>query len=116
MNVARKNEEARNRIAEENDAFRRSDHDAPMGKVIWSHVIYLRGESFVNACLDQIRSYEFSEEEGDPKNNRNEGVVQVMGETVGWCIELYDEAYSAKSKDPISLTKTHRILSLYFAR
>lgn len=101
-------------IAQQNDAFRKRLPEGGAGMFVQTTAIDNMGPIFVAACLAQIVTYDDFTEDNDPHGTREMGFMEVMGKTVWFKIDLYDENYQYGTPAPTDLSKTRRVLTILF--
>ena len=112
--------ETAKRIADQNDAFRRSafgipvEGSVPLGPVVMTAGVAARDDAFRAALIHAVAAYEDFNPDCDPHGWHEMGVVDIEGETVWFKIDLYDEAYEYGASDPTDPRFTRRVLTLLF--
>ena len=100
------------RIAELNDAFRRSFSG---GKVMMTAGIAAMSEDIRRQALERVRTFDAFTVDNDPHRERDFGSLEVAGKKVFWKIDYYDAAMEFGSEDPADPTKTTRVITIMLA-
>ena len=107
------------RIAERNDAFRRSlfagkTPATPEGQVVVTQGVSVEGTLFMWLASRAVGLQTTFTEADDPHGDHSFGAVTVNGKKVWWKIDLYDRAYEFGTPDPLDEDETRRVLTILF--
>ena len=108
-------------VARQNDQFRRWHTIGERkpgiyvpGRSVWTAAFEARETAFKRAALQAIGAFDDFTVDNDPAHFHDFGAVQVMGETVWFKVDLYDQTYTYGSEDPADLRATRRVLTILF--
>ncbi|WP_298938338.1 DUF3768 domain-containing protein [uncultured Ruegeria sp.] len=102
------------RLAEQNDAFRKRESAGGSGQWVFTTAIDNEGPTFLQACLEAVQVYDDFTEENDPQGTHEMGFMEVMGKKVWWKIDLYNRTFDGGAENPTSLADTRRVLTILF--
>ena len=97
------------RIAELNDAFRRT---LSGGRVLITSGIQNEGEEFVASVLAAVRAFNNFHPDNDPYGEHDFGALTVEGIQVFFKLDCYDPSEQFGSEDPADPEKTRRVLTI----
>jgi hypothetical protein len=103
---------ANSRIAELNDAFRKSFLG---GTVILTPGFLALAEEAQQAALIQVRAFNDFSEDNDPYGEHDFGSFRSDGKKFFWKIDYYDLAMVYRSEDPANPAITKRVLTVMLA-
>ena len=105
------------RIALQNDQFRRCDPSVPGMRFLTAGIIELLKRNKVDGdeIVQIVSEYNVFIEDNDPHGEHDFGTFEYLGETCFWKIDAYDNDYSMGSDDPTDLSKTKRVLTVMLA-
>ena len=107
-------------IAAQNDAFRktamdlRSAPDIPLGRIVMTSGISQQSPEFKLELMRKVTAFETFDEDCDPYNWHEMGVIEMGNEKIWFKIDLYDVAYQHGAADPTDPQQTRRVLTLLF--
>lgn len=107
MDTSKSVNETSNKIAEINDAFRRT----MTGCTVTRGVLELK--SLSNEIFIKVRDFDTFTIDNDPYDEHDFGSFEVCGHKLFWKIDYYDEALAGWC-DPLS-PECHRILTIMLA-
>ncbi len=105
-------------IAKQNDAFRTSialslkPEGVPPGKLVMTSGIAAQSDEFRAALIDALINFDAFDEDSDPYEMHEMGVLEIEGEKVWFKFDLYDENYEYGAEDPTDTKRTRRVLTL----
>lgn len=103
-------------ITEQNDLFRRSWPRALIpGRFLLMPGVAARPGPFQITCLSAVRSYDHFSAGTYPHDTHQMSAIEVDGETIWFCIDLYDELYKGPPESPTNPNTTRRLLTVYSA-
>lgn len=108
------------KIAAQNDAFRKNiflqSHgpNIPHGKLVCTRGISAKGKDFRQELLLKLYNFDEFDEECDPNDWHDMGVLEVGGEKVWFKFDFFDTSFEFGSEDPSDIQKTRRVLTLMF--
>ncbi len=97
------------RIAELNDAFRRTRTD---GLVVVTNGVMGMGPDFTTAAMKAVEEFDTFTESNDPWHEHDFGSVEIDGQKLFWKIDYYDGSMVYGSEDPADPSKTTRVLTV----
>jgi len=100
------------RLADLNDAFRRTGHG---GERYLTRGIYDQGPVFVAMAIALVGAFDTFTEDNDPYGEHDFGVVRIEGQRVYWKIDYYDQEKRGGSPDPTDPSRTTRVLTIMLA-
>jgi hypothetical protein len=100
------------RIAELNDAFRRSFSG---GKVLLTAGVHELPDMVKAEALHLVATYDKFDARSDPHGERDFGSFELVGRTFFWKIDYYDARTQQGSEDASDPEKTLRVLTLMLA-
>jgi len=107
-------------IAAQNDAFRKAiaqmdtTDDIPKGKVVMTRGIAEQSPDFQLELTRRVIAYAGFNEDCDPDETHEMGVISIEGETVWFKIDLYGVNYEYGSEVPEEVEQTRRVLTMLF--
>lgn len=101
-----------NRIAELNDAFRRS---LSGGQVMITASVAALPTEVRSAAVDALRAFDTFTRDNDPYGEHDFGAFELEGERFFFKIDYYAPDLNAASEDPADPEKTVRVLTLMLA-
>ncbi len=102
----------RTRIAELNDAFRRTGRG---GRVLMTRGVAALGEDLVLRAVEAVRTFEAFTEDNDPYGEHDFGSFELEGRRIFWKIDAYDQDERYGSPDPADPAVTTRVLTIMLA-
>jgi len=105
-------------IAKQNDAFRTSimlslkPEGVPPGKLVMTSGIAAQSDEFRTALIVELINFDAFDEDSDPYEMHEMGVLEIEGEKVWFKFDLYDENYEYGAEDPTDPKRTRRVLTL----
>lgn len=85
------------------------------GKTMITAGVRAKGDAFVAACLQDVRSFSAFDAGNDPHGEHDFGSVTVSGERVFFKIDYYDHSLEAGSPDPADPSVTTRVMTIMLA-
>ena len=101
-----------NRIAELNDAFRRSFVG---GKVVMTASVNALPEAIRTAAIAKVRSFDAFTPNNDPHQEHDFAAFALGGERFNFKIDYYSPDMEHGSEDPCDPKKTVRVLTIMLA-
>jgi len=105
------------RIAQQNDRFRKGDPSVPGMRFLTGGIIELLKRNKVDGheIVQIVSEFNVFTEDNDPNGEHDFGTFEYLGETCFWKIDCYDNDYSMGSDDPTDLSKTRCVLTVMLA-
>lgn len=105
------------KIAQQNDAFRRGDPNVPGIRVITAGLDHLLNQLDLpqSQLAQRVADYEHFNEHNDPHFEHDFGAFDFHSHKLFWKMDLYNQDYSMGSDDPTDLRKTRRVLTIMLA-
>ncbi|MEP5633934.1 MAG: DUF3768 domain-containing protein [Tateyamaria sp.] len=105
------------KIAQQNDAFRRGDSSISGQRFITSGVNELlkRLEIPPEELAQAVTDFSDFTEDNDPHSEHDFDAFEFHRHECFWKIDLYNQDYSQGSDDPSDLAKTRRVLTIMLA-
>ena len=101
-----------NRVAELNDAFRRSFSG---GKVLLTAGVHELPDMVKAEALHLVATYDAFDASNDPHAEHDFGSFELVGRKLFWKIDYYDKHMEHGSEDAADPEKTLRVLTLMLA-
>lgn len=101
------------RIRRLNDRYRVSG--IGNGSTMITAGVRAKGQTFVSACLQAVRSFSTFEDGNDPHHEHDFGAVTFGGERVFFKIDYYDHSLESGSPDPADPSVTTRVMTVMLA-
>ena len=100
------------KIAELNDKLRQTGEG---GRVVMTSGVAAMGSDFIRSAVEAVRTFSTFTEDNDPYGEHDFGIVEVVGETLYWKIDYYDQNQQGHSPDPANPELTVRMLTIMLA-
>lgn len=107
--------QARDRIRELNDTFRKS-FDAKLGKVVMTAGVSEFGADIKVKIMMAVQAFSEFSEENDPHGEHDFGSFELFAKKFLWKIDYYDTALEFGSEDPSDPARTARVLTIMLAK
>ena len=106
--------QARDRIRELNDAFRKS-FDPNLGKVVMTSGVSEFGADIKVRIMMAVRAFTAFDEGNDPHSEHDFGSFELFTKKFFWKIDYYDKELRHGSEDPSDPAQTKRVLTIMLA-
>jgi hypothetical protein len=106
--------QARDRIRDLNDTFRKS-FDASLGKVVTTAGVSEFGADIKVRIMIAVQVFSDFSEENDPHGEHDFGSFELFTKTFFWKIDYYDNELRNGSEDPSDPVQTKRVLTIMLA-
>lgn len=85
------------------------------GKIMVTTGVTEKGEAFLAAAIDAMRTHNDFSPDNDPHGEHDFGRMVIMGTPVLWKIDYFDTKLEFGSDDPADPEQTSRVLTLLLA-
>lgn len=99
-------------IARLNDCLRQT---LAGGRIVMTAGVNSRDASFLNKTLAAVRSFDAFDENNDPHQEHDFGVIEVDGDELFWKIDYFDPTLTFHAADPADAHATVRVLTIMLA-
>jgi hypothetical protein len=106
--------QARDRIRELNDTFRKS-FEANLGKVVMTAGVSEFGADIKVKIVMAVQAFTEFSADNDPNGEHDFGSFELFDEKFFWKIDYYDNDLRYGSDDPSDPAKTKRVLTIMLA-